>query len=43
MSCWTTTDAGGVSERGLRRVRAEIPEAWARVSVPATVIDVVVR
>ena len=37
------TDAGGVSERSLRRVRAETPEVWARVSVPATVLDVVVR
>jgi hypothetical protein len=36
-------DDGGVSERSLRRVRAEVPEVRNRVSVPATVIDVVVR
>jgi len=34
---------GGVSERSLRRLRAAVPEIWVRLSVPATVIDVVVR
>jgi len=37
------TAAGGVSERSLRQVRTEVPEAWVLVSVPATVLDVVVR